>query len=162
MIAFQLWNFNLQFFPSFMPTIIRAEYLSYYNRLRNSDKLFNVFLIRADDGTYSCVTENGRRGSSLVRRIVCENVKRETAEQKFWEKVRDKRNHNSTPYTDESSGYSYSQLASQYTFNSLPEKAVAPTQVKTKENVIAFPVEKMNTKKPSRILNSDQFDSLEL
>jgi hypothetical protein len=150
-----------------MPTVIRAEYLSYYNRLRNSDKLFNVFLILADDGTYSCLTENGRRGSNLVRRTVCENVRRETAEQRFWEKVREKRNHGSTPYTDESFGYNYSQVASQYSFNTQPENAVAKNQVKTvqpKENVIVFPVEKVNTKKPNLvgILNSDQFDSLEI
>ena len=150
-----------------MPKIVRAEYLSYYNRLRNSDKLFNVFLILADDGTYSCLTENGRRGSNLVRRTVCENVRRERAEQRFWEKVREKRNHGSTPYTDESFGYNYSQLASQYSFDTQPENAVAKTQVKTvksKENVIAFPVEKVNTKKANLngILNSDQFDSLEI
>lgn len=150
-----------------MPTIIRAEYLSHYNQARNSDKLFNVFLVLADDGTYSCLTENGRRGSNLVRRTVCENVRRETAEQKFWEKVREKRNHGSTPYTDESYGYSYSQLASQFTFNSPPENAGVSIQVKTlqaKENVIAFPVEKVQIKKPNTggILNSDQFDSLEI
>jgi hypothetical protein len=117
----------------------------------------------ADDGTYSCLTENGRRGSNLVRRTVCAQVRRETAEQRFWEKVRDKRNHGSTPYTNEPFGYSYSQLASQYSFNTQPENAAVSTQVNTKENVVAFPVEKVNTKKPNTggILNSDQFDSLE-
>jgi hypothetical protein len=150
-----------------MPTIVRAEYLGYYNRLRNSDKLFNVFLILADDGTYRCLTENGRRGSNLVRRVVCENVRREQAEQKFWEKVRDKRNHGSTPYTDESFGYSYSQIASQYSINSQTESATATNQVKVsqpKQNVITFPVEKIQNKKPnaSGILNSEQFDSLEI
>lgn len=149
-----------------MPTIIRAEYLSYYNPSRNSDKLFNVFLILADDGTYSCLTENGRRGSNLVCRTVCAQVRRETAEQKFWEKVQDKRNHSSTPYTNESSGGSYSQLASQYPFDSQTKSITKTNQlntVQTKENLIAFPIEKVQTKKPnsSGILNSDQFDSLE-
>lgn len=150
-----------------MPTIIRAEYLSYYNHSRNSDKLFNVFLILADDGTYSCLTENGRRGSNLVRRTVCEEVRRETAEQKFWEKVREKRNHRETPYTNESYGHNYSQIASQYPFYSQPENTLTITPIKTvqpKENVIAFPVEKVQIKKPNAggILNSDQFDSLEI
>jgi hypothetical protein len=150
-----------------MPTIIRAEYLSYYNHARNSDKLFNVFLVLADDGSYSCLTENGRRGKHLVQRTVCAQVRRERAEQKFWEKVREKRNHRETPYTDESYGYSYSQIASQYSLNLPQENALAATQIKTvqpKENVIAFPVEKVNTKKPNAggILNSDQFDSLEI
>jgi len=152
-----------------MPIIIRAEYLSFYNRLRNSDKLFNVFLILADDGTYSCLTENGRRGSNLVRRTVCDEARRERAEQKFWEKVREKRNHRETPYTDESFGYSYSQIASQYSFNSQSGSAITANKVKgsePQENVIAFPVEKINNqiKKPNTkgILNSEQFDSLEI
>ncbi len=152
-----------------MPTIIRAEYLSYYNPARNSDKLFNIFLVRNDEGTYSCLTENGRRGSRLVPRIVCEEVRRETAEQRFWEKVREKRNHQSTPYTDESFGINYSQIASQFAFQRAEQNQLAKNPVKTepvKENVIVFPVEKINnqTKKPNPggILNSEQLDSLEI
>lgn len=152
-----------------MPTIIRAEYLSYYNRLHNSDKLFNVFLILADDNTYSCLTENGRRGSSLVCRTVCENVRRETAETKFWEKLREKRNHRNTPYTNESSGSSYSQIASQYSFDSQPNNSVKTNElrtVKSKTNVIAFPTEKSQSPPPkpnsSGILNSNQLESLEI
>lgn len=150
-----------------MPVIIRAEYLSYYNSARNSDKLFNVFLVRNDEGTYSCLTENGRRGSKLVPRIVCEEVRRETAEQRFWEKVREKRNHSETPYTDESFGINYSQIASQF-FQSSAQNPAAKNAVKTdsaQENVLTFPVEKINKqpKKPNTggILNSEQFDSLE-
>jgi hypothetical protein len=151
-----------------MPTIIRAEYLSYYNSSRNSDKVFNIFLILADNDTYSCLTENGRRGSTLVRRTVCENVRRETAEGKFWEKVREKRNHRDTPYTNETFGSNYSQIATQYSFNSEPNNFVKNNELKPAElktNVIAFPVEKSQSQPPkpnsSGILNSDQFDSLE-
>lgn len=151
-----------------MPTIIRAEYLSYYNSSRNSDKLFNVFLILADDGSYSCLTENGRRGSSLVCRTICDNVRRETAENKFWEKVREKRNHRETPYTNESFGSNYSQIASQFKF-SQPNDSVKTNELKTTEsktNVIAFPIkesQKTSPKlKPAGILNSEQFNSLEI
>jgi hypothetical protein len=151
-----------------MPTIIRAEYLSYYNPSRNSDKLFNVFLIADDNGTYGCLTENGRRGSSLVRRLVCEKVRRERAEQKFWEKVREKRNHRDTPYNDETLGKTYSQVASQYATLSKPisvETSIDGKITETKPNVIAFPFEKNENpaKKPNKggILNSEQFDSLE-
>ena len=150
-----------------MPTIIRAEYLSYSNRLRNSDKLFNIFLILTEDNTYSCLTENGRRGNHLVRRTVCENVRRETAEGKFWEKVREKRNHRDTPYTNESFGSNYSQIASQYPFNSQSNNSLKTNELKTvesKTNVIAFPVEKSqsNLPKTSGILNTNQLDSLEI
>lgn len=151
-----------------MPIIIRADYLSYYNPSRNSDKLFNVFLVRNDEGTYSCLTENGRRGSSLVPRIVCEAVRRETAENKFWEKVREKRNHNMTPYQDEPFGTSYSKIAAEFTFDSPPNKEKPPIYPETgtpKNNVIRFPLEKRpqetDQKKQNGILNSGQFDSLE-
>ena len=152
-----------------MPNIIRAEYLSYYNSSRNSDKLFNVFLVCGDDGTYSCLTENGRRGSSLVRRVVCEKVRRETAEQKFWEKVREKRNHRETPYQNESFGSGYSQIASQFTSNSQPSNMTAISEskaVEPKANVIEFPLEisesKAQKSKRTGILNTEQFDSLEI
>lgn len=152
-----------------MPTIIRAGYLSYYNPTRNSNKLFNVFLILADDDTYSCLTENGRRGNHLVRRTICENVRREKAESKFWEKVRGKRNHRDTPYTNETSGSNYSQIASQYPFDSKPENSGRKNEhkaVESKTNVIAFPVGKTEKQvqktTQNGILNSSQFDSLEL
>lgn len=151
-----------------MPIIIRAEYLSYYNASRNSDKLFNIFLIQEDNGTFNCLTENGRRGSNLVRRTVCEKVRREAAESKFWEKVREKRNHRETPYTNESSGSSYSQIASQFKF-SKPNDSVKtnePKATESKTNVIAFPIEESQKQspkpKPGGILNSEQFNSLEI
>lgn len=152
-----------------MPTIIRAEYLSYYNSARNSDKLFNTFLIQEDDGTFSCLTENGRRGSRLVCRTVCENVRRETAESKFWEKVREKRNHCDTPYSTESYGIGYSQIAFQYPFDSEPNNSIKANESKTDEsktNVIAFPEQKSQGQSPKPkaggILNSEQFESLEI
>ncbi|HRH42961.1 MAG TPA: hypothetical protein PKY82_15130 [Pyrinomonadaceae bacterium] len=152
-----------------MPTIIRAEYLSYYNASRNSDKLFNIFLIQEDNETFSCLTENGRRGSNLVRRTVCQKVRRETAESKFWEKVREKCNHRETPYSIESFGNSYSQIASEYASQSQTRNVVNTNQnksVEPKANVIPFPAEKSESqsKKPnsSGILNSNQLDSLEI
>ena len=152
-----------------MPIIISAEYLSYYNRLRNSEKLFNIFLIQENDETFSCLTENGRRGSNLVRRTVCERVRRERAESKFWEKVQEKRNHRDTPYTNEISGSNYSQIASQYQVNSQPNNSLKTNELKvieSKTNVINFPIEKSQKQspkpKPGGILNSEQFDSLEI
>ena len=156
-----------------MPRIIRAEYLSYYNSARNSDKLFNIFLIEDDDGTYRCVTEHGRRGSRLVRNTLCTKQRCDTAESKLREKFNDKRFHRDTPYIDEPFGYNYSQVATEYNSNSQASSFILPPDTEnsgntssTKSNVIAFPVEKTEREvikpKPNGILNSDQFDSLEL
>ena len=62
-----------------MPQIVRAEYLKYYNPSRNSDKIFNVFLIEDEDGTFSCISEYGRRGNKLVRDSLCTRASREVA-----------------------------------------------------------------------------------
>lgn len=156
-----------------MPRIIRAEFLSYYNSARNSDKVFNVFLIEDDDGTYHCMTEHGRRGNTLVRNTLCTMQRRESAESKLREKLNAKRYHRDTPYTDEPFGYNYSQIASEYGFNSSassfilpPETEKSGTTTKPKSNIITFPVERSekqaNKPKPNGILNSEQFDSLEL
>lgn len=153
-----------------MPTIIRAEYLSYYNLRRNSDKLFNVFLIINDDGTYSCVTENGRRGSKLVLRTLCEKERREVAERKMWQKVSEKRNHGSTPYRAESFGSNYSQIVkeigfSQSNFESVTTENLPENSIKAKSNVIEFPTENVKKQVKSKqngILNTEQLESLEI
>jgi hypothetical protein len=69
-----------------MPRIIRAEFLSYYNSRRNSDKLFNVFVVEDDDGSFSCIAERGRRGTRLVRDVLCDREDRYVAEGKMRQK----------------------------------------------------------------------------
>lgn len=161
-----------------MPGIIRAEYLSYYNPARNSDKLFNIFLIEDADGTFSCLTENGRRGSQLVRRTLCAKTERAAAESQFRQKLDDKRYHRDTPYRDEAFGANYSQIAREYgsdqnqsessgsganqSSRTMPgNSASSPSG-----NVIAFPALKKDKPrekpKQSGILNQEQFDSLEI
>lgn len=163
-----------------MPQIVRAEFLSYYNARRNSDKLFNVFLIEDDDGTFRCVSEYGRRGTNLVRDTLCAKQRqRETAESHLRQKLSAKRNHRETPYTNEPFGFNYSPLAREYNFTAaqssfiLPADAVQTTATgndgknsESKRKVLQFPAEK--TEKPRRkprqtgILNQEQFDSLEI
>ena len=158
-----------------MPRIIRAEYLSYYNSARNSDKLFNIFLIEETDGTFSCLTENGRRGSNLVRRTLCSKTGRATAESKFRQKLGDKRYHRDTPYKDEALGVNYSQIVREYSSNQ--SQGVSANQISqltpagntaqpSNRNVIPFPVEKKEKSreqpKQTGILNQEQFDSLEI
>ena len=62
-----------------MPSIVRAEYLSYLNPSRNSDKIYNLFLIAQDDGRFSCISEYGRRGNALVVSTICINRSRQYA-----------------------------------------------------------------------------------
>lgn len=163
-----------------MPRIVRAEFLSYYNARRNSDKLFNVFLIEDDDGTYRCVSEYGRRGNNLVRDTLCAKATRQFAESKLRQKLSAKRNHRDTPYTDEPFGSNYSQIAREYNYSnqaalsgnaidSSPtgrQNEMTETAPTGKTNVVAFPVEKKENQriepKPAGIFNQGQFDSLEI
>lgn len=158
-----------------MSRIVRAEFLSYYNARRNSDKLFNVFLIEDDDGTFRCESENGRRGTNLVRHTLCTRATRTNAESHLRQKLSAKRNHRETPYTDEPFGYNYSPLAREYGFTAAQSSFILPVETnqpttsgkpaEPKQNVIAFPAEKMGKprQKPKQtgILNQEQFDSLE-
>ena len=161
-----------------MPRIIRAEFLSYYNSRRNSDKLFNVFVVEDDDGTFRCIAERGRRGTNLVRDVLCTREARYVAEGKMRQKVFAKRNHRETPYTIEPFGSNYSQLAREYSYSGTQSENVGtnqtsqatPARIATttspKENVIEFPSEKKlklrQQPKQSGILNQEQFDSLEI
>lgn len=160
-----------------MPRIVRAEFLSYYNARRNSDKLFNVFLIEDEDGTFRAVSEHGRRGNNLIRDTLCARATRDFADSKLRQKLTAKRNHRETPYTDEPFGYNYSGLAREYGYESLvgntapnSNQTVQPLATKsasmTKANVIAFPAAKKETPRPkpnlTGIINQEQFDSLEI
>lgn len=162
-----------------MPRIVRAEFLSYYNSRRNSDKLFNVFVIEDDDGTFRCVSEYGRRGNNLVRDTLCTRATRDFAESKLRQKLSAKRNHRETPYTDEPFGSNYSQIAREYGYTNQTtetgernsnqarqQKSATEGTPAMKANIIEFPVEKNENRKnkpqPSGILNQGQFDSLEI
>lgn len=162
-----------------MPRIVRAEFLSYYNSRRNSDKLFNVFVIEDDDGTFRAVSEHGRRGNNLIRDTLSTRATHDFAESKLRQKLTAKRNHRETPYTDEPFGYNYSQIAREYGYNNQAvqssavnsnpagrQNSTAETAPMVKPNVITFPIEKKETPrtepKPTGIFNEGQFDSLEI
>lgn len=159
-----------------MPRIVRAEFLSYFNSAKNSDKVFNIFLIEDDNGTFRCVTEYGRRGNRLVHDTLCASQSREAAESKLRQKLITKRNHRETPYSDDAFGFNYSQVAGEYDFSSSSgesnanrtnQSAVEPqNSVRRKAKVIEFPTEKKEVRrqKPEQtgILNKNQFDSLEI
>ncbi|MEP6902849.1 MAG: 4Fe-4S cluster-binding domain-containing protein [Actinomycetota bacterium] len=102
----------------------------------------------------------------MIRWIVCEKNRRETAETKFWEKVREKRNHRETPFRDEQSGSSYCQIAAQFSVDLPPINSVFSNETQAvKANVIDFPFEKsekpINQSKQGGILNREPFDQTE-
>ena len=159
-----------------MPRIVRAEFLSYYNSAKNSDKVFNVFLIEDDNGSFACVSEYGRRGNRSIRDTLCTNASREVAESKLRQKLTAKRNHRETPYTDDLFGQSISGIAQEYGFNrventdtnlvEISQSSRTEKVIRQKPNVIKFPVVKAENKrqkpKQNGILNQQQFDSLEI
>ena len=159
-----------------MSQIVRAEYLKYYNPSRNSDKVFNIFLIENEDGSFSCISEYGRRGNKLVRDPLCTRASREAAESKLRQKLFAKRNHRETPYTDDAFGRSISGIAGEYEFKQtgnntesssrVDQFSSVVSEVRQKQNVIKFPDKKIQSQrqkpKPSGIFNQEQFDSLEI
>lgn len=159
-----------------MPRIVRAEFLSYYNSAKNSDKVFNIFLIEDDNGGFACVSEYGRRGNRLIRDILCTNASREVAESKLRQKLIAKRNHRETPYTNDLFGQSISGIVEEYGFGSaenIDADSIEASQssqtekpVRQKPNVIQFPNVKAEHKrqkpKQNGIFNRQQFDSLEI
>lgn len=159
-----------------MPRIVRAEFLSYYNSAKNSDKVFNIFLIEDDNGGFRSVSEYGRRGNRLRRDILCINANREIAEGKLRQKLLAKRNHRETPYTDDLFGQSISGIVKEYGFdraetidaNSIEASQSSQTEkpVRQKPNVIQFPnvnaEHKRQKPRQNGILNQQQFDSLEI
>jgi hypothetical protein len=144
-----------------MPSrIIDAEYLHHCNPAKNSDKVFNIFLVEEDDGRHSCISEHGRRGTSLVRVVVCSNKSLPVAERAFRQKLGAKRNHRETPYWDSPDGASQSPLASEYSSRKNPMNRISPPIVVDslgEEKPAADRRSKMNG-----ILNQAQIDSLEI
>jgi hypothetical protein len=79
---------------------VKSVYLDYCDTGYGgrSNKVFHVHIIDVER-SFMVVTENGRRGSKLTRRILASNVRDyTTAERILNEKVRAKLNHPSTPY----------------------------------------------------------------
>lgn len=79
---------------------LQSVYMAYrdIDRGGSSDKVYHIHLDEVA-GTYTIVTEYGRRGSTLVTNIVgCTNSRRE-ADDLFAKQISKKQNHWTTPYT---------------------------------------------------------------
>ncbi|MCW5958308.1 MAG: hypothetical protein KIT61_17125 [Pyrinomonadaceae bacterium] len=144
-----------------MPSrIIDAEYLHYRNPSRNSDKVFNIFLVEEDDGSHGCISEHGRRGKSLVRVVVCSNKSLPIAQQAFRQKLEAKRNHRETPYWNSPEGAYQSPFAREC-------EAAQNSANRTSQPIVAAALEKEKPaadrrSKMNGILNQGQIDSLEI
>lgn len=135
--------------------ILRARYLSFRDRRRNSDKLFNVFLVTEDmSALYTCVTEYGRRGRPLVRRTIYRGPSRAAADAAFDKKVQAKLFHPETPYSTEEDGKALSELTAEVT-----TVRIASAKTSSAPKPKPKPPESVRS---ARMLNGDQFDSLEI
>lgn len=82
-----------------MPLILKKTFLFHYDPTINSDKVFNLFVIDNEDGTFSTLQEYGRSGTKLNIKPVIENCSRAAAESRFSAKLNEKVYHRRTPYT---------------------------------------------------------------
>lgn len=140
--------------------ILDAEYLHYSNASRNSDKIFNIFLIDEGDESYSCISEYGRRGTSLVRVVVSSHDPLAAARRAFRKKVEAKRNHRVTPYWDSPDGANQSPFVSEYATRQLLAAHTSPPKI-----AVALKTEEPAADRRSKmngILNQGQIDSLEI
>lgn len=143
-----------------MPSrIVEAAYLHYSNPARNSDKVFNIILVEEDDGSYSCVSEYGRRGSLLVRVVICSNKSRPVAERAFKKKLDAKRNHRETPYWASRAGSGQSPYAKELSARSVPASTISTPAIADHVQTQKQAVDR--TVRASGILNQGQIDSLE-
>lgn len=138
--------------------IVEAEYLHYSNPVRNSDKVFNIFLVEEDDGSYRCISEYGWRGS-LVCVVICSNKSRPAAERAFRKKLEAKRNHRETPYWDSTDGSGQSPYAQELSARSVPASSISTPAIADTAQTQKQAVDR--TVRASGILNQGQIDSLE-
>lgn len=142
-----------------MPSrIVSAEYLQYRDRARNSDKIYNIFLVEETDGNFCCVSEYGRREAWPVTVLLCSNKSGPIAEQVFRKKVEAKRQHPTTPYWTSTDGPSQSPFAKAHA--SQPDGVSDIPNTKAVSSSAKQAVG--NKPKTNRILNQAQIDSLEI
>lgn len=82
-----------------MPKILKQSFLFHYDPSVNSDKVFNLFLIDNENGSYSAISEYGRSGTKLNVKPLIENCSLSLAQSKYAAKLNEKIYHKGTPYT---------------------------------------------------------------
>jgi hypothetical protein len=96
-----------------MPQIIKKCFLYHVDSSINSDKVFNLFLIDNEDGTYTAVSEHGRSETKLNVKPLVERCSLQLAQNRYSEKRFEKINHRRTPYI-ETFNCSYSPTVKKY------------------------------------------------
>lgn len=96
-----------------MPQIIKKCFLYHYDSSINSDKVFNLFLIKNDDGSYAALQEYGRSETKLNVKPLAENCSLPLAESRYSAKRFEKIHHKKTPYV-ETFNCSYSPTIKKY------------------------------------------------
>ncbi len=160
-----------------MPQIIKKCFLYHIDSSINSDKVFNLFLVDNEDGTYTTISEHGRSETKLNVKPLAERCTLSLAQNRFAEKRFEKVHHKRTPYV-ETFSCSYSPTVKKYGVVTVSENiAYSPAKVidfkpaAPKETVSETPkkesgeqnANESSDRRPKRIgvLNLNQLDALE-
>ncbi|MDQ3749689.1 MAG: hypothetical protein M3367_11890 [Acidobacteriota bacterium] len=161
-----------------MPVILKKCFLYHYDPKINSDKVFNLFLVDHEDGSYSAISEHGRSETKLRVLPLVERCSLSTAEQRFSAKRQEKIFHEKTPYL-ETFNCDYSPTLKQMgAFKAVPIPTQTPAKIlefnkPAKSESVSAPVEKESGEQTTEkaaverrskrigILNLDRLDALE-
>lgn len=157
-----------------MPIIFKKCFLFHYDPAINSDKVFNLFLIDNENGTYSALQEYGRRGTKLNVKPLVENCSLATAQNHYSAKLSEKINHRKTPYK-QTLNSSNSPTFKKYDAADTAEKSVQTAKIidfKLPENkeIVSPAAEKESGEQEAKeksgkkigVLTMNQLDALEL
>jgi hypothetical protein len=163
-----------------MPQIIKKCFLYHYDSSINSDKVFNLFLIENENGTYSAFQEYGRKDTKLNVKILVERCSLSLAQKRFSEKRFEKINHRRTPYL-ETLNCSYSPTIKKHGAMTVSENigfqpakvidfkpaapsqnsSTVPSEEESGEQRAEKAAEKPGRSKQIGVLNLNQLDALE-
>jgi hypothetical protein len=162
-----------------MPVIYKKCFLYHYDSSINSDKVFNLFLIDNEDGTYTAISEHGRKDTKLNVKPLAERCSLSLAQNRFAEKRFEKVHHRRTPYV-ETFNCSYSPTVKKYGASKVSENVAYSPPAKVidfkpailSQNASA-PVEEISGEQSVQVipehakrvrgaLNLNQLDALEL
>ncbi len=162
-----------------MPAILKKCFLYHYDPKINSDKVFNLFIVDHEDGSYSAISEHGRSETKLRVLPIVERSSLSLAEKRYAAKRQEKIFHGKTPYL-ETFNCDYSPTLKQFgAFKAVPVPEQQPAKIldfkkpAKSESISTVPVEKESgeqmtekevVERPSKrigVLNLDRLDALE-